>query len=1209
MTKGIIRYTNISSSSLHYVDFDWPVTLKTGSKYWLTLQGIEGNGIRVYPHFYKPGQENSDYGGTAYRAKKTIDRGATWSDMEGQESDLIFAIIGTVAPVKTYSTIELYNEVKQYQAFSPTQEPVRGWNTFLNVKQVQLMNDLLLWLEGYSGREQLIHFTGMPIEIIQEVPEHLSRTLSASVGAGGPIGPYPTDGFPQFWAADATSRIKDMLKSQNTFINWMSFGSPGDNRGYFPPEQMQTEYLYGIPLTSGMGQLSFNDWTPSGKFSIQNMSHQVYSRAFGEILQRMKYYGQYYGTEKDEVKLLLIGMGDTGIFPQFLTPAVNVTYAEPGHDSNLTKWGDFSQFDVIVHWSTAITQNANDRIRKFVQNGGGYVEFLDIVSSWSETMLGVDYRTGSRSSGTISSVNYDHPIVKPYTSISYPVQGQTRVIDATTATVVAEMSNGTPFITTNQYGSGRGVIIAKPYERLSYAGNAPSLGGQRFGSPRDSFITILVNAIYYAAGKENMLPIMWHDSFSTEQPWSPYLQYSINGKPGKPVLLWLSNNGTTPSNFAIHLNSSFYSIDQSGWIAFNIVDWQVVAKGTGSDIRISTTVPAKSWKPIYITSYASNLDILYTNIRTQSKTEPTPTEPYHLVGPYNTESWLVVNSQNDVAWVNTDNTGLLTRYGSLASLNSSAVKTGFYYDSSNKVLYSKFRTSSPVEVTVSQTGTPPTQDLVTVNPNGGRIYVDGVPITAQTTYSWLSDSTHTLDPDSGYSPSVGRRLIFTQWSGGNTADPRQITVSGDASYTAQWSTQYQLTVTATPVGGGTTSPSIGTRWYNSGTPVTVTETPSTGYTFDHWILDGSNVGTAPSYTVTMNTKHTLTAVFASTLPQYTVTVQPNGGAVSWDGVNWSTSPISVNAASGATLTLHAQTPYSQTSDTRKIFSQWNGGNTNNPRTVTVTSSVTYTANWQQQYRLQLSANPSGRGTTSPSLGAHWYNSGSSITLTASPNSGYTFSQWSGSIISENNPQTITMYTSKTITANFAIIQLPPPDLQFFPVTIYPNGGILYVDDTKVTISKTYIWDEGSVHTIRAEPNYSIGNSTRLAFKQWSDGSVVEELTVTVSHSTSYTAQWKTQYRLEFSSNTTKSITHIEIYTNTIVVEDISDSLWFDKGETVHLSAMAKAGPYRFYMWLLDDESNPDNTISVVMDSPHKATALYTPKSTGKGPPPGKGHMK
>ncbi|MEM0302075.1 MAG: hypothetical protein QXI54_02760, partial [Archaeoglobaceae archaeon] len=203
---------------------------------------------------------------------------------------------------------------------------------------------------------------------------------------------------------------------------------------------------------------------------------------------------------------------------------------------------------------------------------------------------------------------------------------------------------------------------------------------------------------------------------------------------------------------------------------------------------------------------------------------------------------------------------------------------------------------------------PPQTYQITVNPNGGRIYVDGSPITTTTTYNWNSGSTHTLDPDSGYEAASGVKKIFTQWSDGSTADPRTITVTSSATYTANWKDQYKLTISVSPSGAGTTNPPIGSYWYDQGTQVTVTATASSGYIFDHWELDGNNVGTSPSYTVTMNAPHNLVAVFRSQTPTISITVNPNGGRIYVDG-----SPITTtttyNWNSGSTHTLDPDSGY------------------------------------------------------------------------------------------------------------------------------------------------------------------------------------------------------------------------------------------------------------------------------------------------------------
>jgi len=86
------------------------------------------------------------------------------------------------------------------------------------------------------------------------------------------------------------------------------------------------------------------------------------------------------------------------------------------------------------------------------------------------------------------------------------------------------------------------------------------------------------------------------------------------------------------------------------------------------------------------------------------------------------------------------------------------------------------------------------------------------------------------------------------------------TVSSSTTVTATYAvSQYLLTISSSA--GGTTNPAPGSHWYDRGAAVQVTATPSSGYVFDHWELDGQVAGTSTSITVTMDKPHNLVAVF------------------------------------------------------------------------------------------------------------------------------------------------------------------------------------------------------------------------------------------------------------------------------------------------------------------------------------------------------------
>jgi beta-lactam-binding protein with PASTA domain len=84
-----------------------------------------------------------------------------------------------------------------------------------------------------------------------------------------------------------------------------------------------------------------------------------------------------------------------------------------------------------------------------------------------------------------------------------------------------------------------------------------------------------------------------------------------------------------------------------------------------------------------------------------------------------------------------------------------------------------------------------------------------------------------------------------------------------------------------------------------------------------------------------------------------------------------------------------------------------------------------------QYLLTTAANPSAGGTVSPATGNH--PSGAVVSLKATPNPGYVFSNWTGSAVANANSAstTITMSGPESVTANFVpAIAVSPSSLSF-----------------------------------------------------------------------------------------------------------------------------------------------------------------------------------
>lgn len=100
----------------------------------------------------------------------------------------------------------------------------------------------------------------------------------------------------------------------------------------------------------------------------------------------------------------------------------------------------------------------------------------------------------------------------------------------------------------------------------------------------------------------------------------------------------------------------------------------------------------------------------------------------------------------------------------------------------------------------------------------------------------------------------------------------------------------------------------------------------------------------------------------------------------------------------------------------------------------------------ETYTLTTSVSPSGGGSVSPSSGT--YDAGTSVTLTATPASGYSFSHWGGDTSGTSTSVTITMNSDKDVTAYFTAV--PTYEL------IYDyEDGEYYNYETTTTSTSTY----------------------------------------------------------------------------------------------------------------------------------------------------------
>jgi hypothetical protein len=357
----------------------------------------------------------------------------------------------------------------------------------------------------------------------------------------------------------------------------------------------------------------------------------------------------------------------------------------------------------------------------------------------------------------------------------------------------------------------------------------------------------------------------------------------------------------------------------------------------------------------------------------QSHSYLAPSSSQTVTASYKTQYYLTMQANPTAGGTVSPSSGWRDA-GSAVSIQATA-STGYSFSSwSGSGTGSYTGSSNPVTITINGQITEtasfqvlPVSIMVTSSLTGsGFVTVDGSPITTPETFLWTPGSAHTLAASSPVSGGTGIQYVWVSWSDSG-AQSHTITVpSSPTAYTANFKKQYLLTVNpVNPTAGGTLS--ISTGWQDEGVTVSITATANTGYSFYYWSLDGTNVGSNPSYSVVMNSAHSLTAYFrgsssisiglsagsialgvSATLSGTITPTQPSPGiptgttvtlSYSLDAATWNTF-IVTKTGGGGTYSIVWYPPYGK-NQIYQIRASWSGdsnyeGSTSPPVSLTVT---------------------------------------------------------------------------------------------------------------------------------------------------------------------------------------------------------------------------------------------------------------------------------
>ena len=362
--------------------------------------------------------------------------------------------------------------------------------------------------------------------------------------------------------------------------------------------------------------------------------------------------------------------------------------------------------------------------------------------------------------------------------------------------------------------------------------------------------------------------------------------------------------------------------------------------------------------------------------------------------------------------------------------------------------------------TAAFAATPTYQLNVSPVPTGGTVTGGGIACgtggsTCQATYGSSTSVTLTAAPASGYT--------FSSWGGSCTGTSTSTTVQVNAVRTCSATftagavngPPYTMSISPRPTGGTVTGAGLNCGTGGSLCAVTmpaamtlgIQATPSTGYTFGGWT--GDCTGTNAGIYVWLGGARTCGATFTpvGTTFQLNVSPAPTGGTVTGGGITCGTGGSTCQASYGAStsVTLAAAPASGYT------FTGWGGSctGTNTSTTVLVDGIRTCTAAFAAAPTYQLNVSPvptggtvTGAGITCGTGGSTCqatYGSSTSVTLTAAPASGYTFTSWGGSCTGTSTSTTVQVNAVRTCSATFTAgaVNGPPYTMSISP---RPTGG-------------------------------------------------------------------------------------------------------------------------------------------------------------------------
>ena len=399
---------------------------------------------------------------------------------------------------------------------------------------------------------------------------------------------------------------------------------------------------------------------------------------------------------------------------------------------------------------------------------------------------------------------------------------------------------------------------------------------------------------------------------------------------------------------------------------------------------------------------------------------------------------LVVNASKQYEWQST--TGLSALQNATITITTSGSITGNY------------ATEQKVHITFAQTGLSSDFTGTVVTIDGSDYGVTDL----NASFWWDSGSNHTFAYASPLVVNVNaKQYLWTSTSGLSTLQSGTLIATTSGSLTGNYKTQYYLTLATNPPGIATPT---GAGWYDAGSNATTSTSAyvdispgQSRYRFNGWTTANMSEIEDPSKSPTKVLVDEAKTVTANYVTQYSVYFSQSGIGPDYlgtvldvDGVNYDLTslpgPFWWDSGSAHPFAFHSPLTVN---GKRYVWISTTGISTLQSGTLTVTNYGSIVGNYKTQYLLTVVTDPTGlspqpsrnpAGEAGPTNG-WWYDTSTSVTLTAPTISGHTFLYWDVNGTSRGsgvNPIAVNMNAPYEAEAHYSILS--------FYVTISPTSA-------------------------------------------------------------------------------------------------------------------------------------------------------------------------